>query len=233
MKDETLELSPFLTPGFGVELERQLRKTYPGQAHFAGTGPVGAHCEHCCHAGYWRQHRNAAGAIIHTQFVGGCARFYALTGKHGAVVPPSAEACRHFKARTDTGNGENMSAYSDKIAKQKQQGFFRVADVEAGEVTHTISYLLEDMTDFDEKKDVLVFADTGRQLPLNVTNAETLVSLFGDEPNSWAGKRVTMYLSQYGKDRKPCLRLKAAAGNGAAIPHQAGMASLSPDEIPF
>ena len=88
MKDETLDLSLFLTPGFGVELERQLRRTYPGQAHFAGTGPVGAHCEHCCHLGYWRQHRNAAGATICTQFVGGCARFYALTGNTALSFRP-------------------------------------------------------------------------------------------------------------------------------------------------
>ena len=54
-----------------------------------------------------------------------------------------------------------MSAYSDKIAKQKQQGFFRTADVENGEITHTIAYLLEDMVVFDDKKDVLVFTDTG------------------------------------------------------------------------
>jgi hypothetical protein len=231
MKNKTLDISLFLTPGFGVELERQLRRTYPGQAHFAGTGPVGARCEHCCHLGYWRQHRNAAGAITYVQRVGGCAKFYALTGNHGAVVPPSAEACRHFEARTYSGD-ENMSAYSDKIAKQKQQGFFRTADVENGEITHTIAYLLEDMVVFDDKKDVLVFTDTGRQLPLNVTNAEVLINSFGDEPHAWAGKRVTMYLGQYGKDRKPCLRLKAAAGNGAAT-HQAGTASLSSDEIPF
>ena len=77
MKNKTLDISLFLTPGFGVELERQLRRTYPGQAHFAGTGPVGAHCEHCCHLGYWRQHRNAAGAITYVQRVGGCAKFYA------------------------------------------------------------------------------------------------------------------------------------------------------------
>ena len=88
------------------------------------------------------------------------------------------------------------------------------------------------MVVFDDKKDVLVFTDTGRQLPLNVTNAEVLINSFGDEPHAWAGKRVTMYLGQYGKDRKPCLRLKAAAGNGAAT-HQAGTASLSSDEIPF
>ena len=54
------------------------------------------------------------------------------------------------------------------------------------------------MVVFDDKKDVLCFEDTGRQLVLNVSNAETLIALFGDEPNNWAGRRVTLYLGSYG-----------------------------------
>ena len=106
-----------------------------------------------------------------------------------------------------------MSAYSEKVAKAKH-GFYRVADFETvREVTHTIAYLLEDQVVFDgEKKDILCFEDTGRQLILNVTNAEMLIALFGDEPNGWAGRRVTLYRGSYGKDNKPCVRVKAANG---------------------
>jgi hypothetical protein len=106
-----------------------------------------------------------------------------------------------------------MSAYSEKVAKAKH-GFYRVADFETvREITHTIAYLLEDQVVFDgEKKDILCFEDTGRQLILNVTNAETLITLFGDEPNAWAGRRVTLFRGTYGKDNKPCVRVKAATG---------------------
>ena len=148
-----------------------------------------------------------------------------------------------------------MSAYSEKVAKAKH-GFYRVADFETvREVTHTIAYLLEDQVVFDgEKKDILCFEDTGRQLIVNVTNAEMLIALFGDEPNAWAGRRVTLYRDSYDRDNKPCVRIRAATGvsaqtmaptspiptgaNGAAreaqatVPQQPGRLDLS-DEIPF
>ena len=84
-----------------------------------------------------------------------------------------------------------MSAYSEKIAKQKETGFYRVADFETvREVTHTMTYLLEDVPLFDgAKKDVLCFEDTARQFVLNVTNAETLLTVLGDDPNKWAGRQ--------------------------------------------
>jgi hypothetical protein len=118
-----------------------------------------------------------------------------------------------------------MSAYSEKVAKAKH-GFYRVADFETvREVTHTIAYLLEDQVVFDgEKKDILCFEDTGRQLILNVTNAGMLITLFGDEPNGWAGRRVTLYRGSYGKDNKPCVRVKAASG----APAQAQMPFTDP-----
>src|SRR5262249_29420648 len=110
-----------------------------------------------------------------------------------------------------------MSAFSEKIAKAKAHGFYRISDFEtAREITHTVAYLLEDQVVFDgDRKDILCFEDTGRQLILNVTNAETLIALFGDEPNAWAGRRVTLFLGTYGKENKPCVRVKAATGLSA------------------
>jgi hypothetical protein len=120
-----------------------------------------------------------------------------------------------------------MSAYSEKIAKQKETGFYRVADFETvREVTHTIAYLLEDVPLFDgAKKDVLCFEDTARQFVLNVTNAETLLTVLGDDPNKWAGRRVTLYLGSYGRDNKPCVRVRAATGISAAAPKPAAGAN--------
>src|SRR5262245_35408881 len=103
-----------------------------------------------------------------------------------------------------------MSRYSEKIAK-KMHGLYRVADLQEmprHEITHTISYLMEDVVMWDEAKDILCFDDTGRQLDVNVTNANVLMQLFGDDPEKWAGQRVTLYLGTYGRDNKSCIRLR-------------------------
>jgi hypothetical protein len=89
--------TPFLTTGHSPELAKQIQRTREGQAHFAGSGPLGATCGECAHLGYWRQRPNANGEIAKTKRVGGCAQFHKLTGKHGAVVPPGTEACRYFE----------------------------------------------------------------------------------------------------------------------------------------
>jgi|SRR5262245_17457818 len=141
-------------------------------------------------------------------------------------------------------NGEViMSAYSEKIAKLKS-GYFRVRDledVEGKELTRTIAFLVEDQEVFDEVKDVLHFADDGRQLQMNITNSESLIALLGDEPAEWPGHKITLYIGAYGKENKPCIRLKlpgTANGNGS---HQkmetiARVAPSTPsfdDDIPF
>jgi hypothetical protein len=92
-------VTPHLTPGFTAQLAAQISATKPGQAHFAGTGPADETCGKCGHLGYWQQVRNAAGDNVDTRHRGGCAKFFALTGKHGPVVPASASACRHFERR--------------------------------------------------------------------------------------------------------------------------------------
>jgi len=70
-----LTLTPNLTSGHSDELAQQIRATYEGQAYFANTGPFGATCHECC------------------------AKYHALTGKHGAVVPATAPACRYFERK--------------------------------------------------------------------------------------------------------------------------------------
>jgi hypothetical protein len=138
-----------------------------------------------------------------------------------------------------------MSAYSEKIANQKR-GFYRAADFEGDvkEITHEIAYLLEDQVIFDESKDVLCFSDTGRQLQVNTTNAETLISLFGNEPDGWASQRVTLYLAPYGSQGKLGIRLKSptpskpVSGNGVAkeptqVTDTRSLASAIDNEIPF
>ena len=94
-----MKTNPFLTTGHSPELAAQIRQSRPGMAHFAATGPFGATCGECAYLGYWRQRRSGNGEIVNTERTGGCEKFHELTGKHGAVVPPGTEACRHFARR--------------------------------------------------------------------------------------------------------------------------------------
>jgi hypothetical protein len=60
--------------------------------------------------------------------------------------------------------------------------------------------------------------------------------MFGEEPLSWAGERVTLYLAPYGKEGKLGIRVKRP---GAPTPSNEAKAGPVPrtrqmdDEIPF
>ena len=89
-----------MTSGYDAILTHQIRTTRPGMAHWANSGPFGATCGQCAHFGYWKQVRNAAGNIAKTTRInGGCAKFLALTGKHGPAVPANAAACKYFQRK--------------------------------------------------------------------------------------------------------------------------------------
>jgi hypothetical protein len=120
---------------------------------------------------------------------------------------------------------------------------YKVADLEGGrEPTHIISHLLEAVEMFGKTVDILNFSDTARQLQLNQTNAEFLLNAFGDDPQTWGDKPVTLYLAEYdfkGK-KKLGMRLKrtdtAAAEAGATRARARltdGKTADMNDEIPF
>jgi hypothetical protein len=89
-----------LTTGYTPELAAMMRATVPGMAHWSGSGPAGKTCGQCAHLGYWEQVRNSAGSSVGSRHRdGGCGKFFALTSKRGAVVPPSTRACRHFEEK--------------------------------------------------------------------------------------------------------------------------------------
>jgi hypothetical protein len=120
-----------------------------------------------------------------------------------------------------------MSAYSEKIARAKQQGLYKLSDFANGEEkTHTISCLLEDVVKFEREMDVLCFTDTGKQLQLNITNGSWLIDNFGDDPNDWGGHRVTLYVGEYefkGREKQRGIKLKQPYGPANNID----------DEIPY
>jgi hypothetical protein len=124
-----------------------------------------------------------------------------------------------------------MSAYSEKIKREKEKGIFKVADFEGGEtLTLIIEALLEDVTMYDRKQDLLFFRDSPKQLSVNVTNGDTLIKLFGEDPEDWKGHAVTLFLAEY-MEGKFGIRVRAAdatAGNDAPP-----KATDFKDEIPF
>jgi hypothetical protein len=136
---------------------------------------------------------------------------------------------------------KTMSAFSERIRSGKK-GFFKVADLEGGEKTLTISRLDEEMEMFDKTVDILNFIETGQQLQLNQTTSEFLLDAFGDNPETYNGKRVTLHLAEYEfkGEKKHGIRLKLpdASGDGA-VPTRARSADHVDrktdldDEIPF
>jgi hypothetical protein len=82
-----------------AELDRQVARTQPGQAHFAETGPFAATCGDCVFWTYWKRIKNASGDLIKTSKSSGCKKFYELTGRHGPALAPGTDACRYFERR--------------------------------------------------------------------------------------------------------------------------------------
>jgi hypothetical protein len=146
---------------------------------------------------------------------------------------------RHFGLRATMAEEiqeAEMSRYSDKIAHEKEiardRGLYRVEDLKsAGELTHVIDGLQEDVRMFNRKMDILTFRGTQKQLQMNITNAETLMRLFGDDPANWVGQSITLFLEEYQLGQWG-IRIRAAeatAGNG---PVPARVTDFG-DEIPF
>jgi hypothetical protein len=134
------------------------------------------------------------------------------------------------RARALTGR-THMSAFSDRIRDQKT-GTFKVADFESGPQTFTIRELLESVKMFNKNVDLLCFNETERQFQLNLTNAEWLIKNLGDDPETWIGKRVTLYLAsfEFEGETKQGIRLKlpGAVSGEVLLPEQTRGRSSNP-----
>jgi hypothetical protein len=105
---------------------------------------------------------------------------------------------------------EHMSEFSERV-KKARKGFFKASELQEGEeITLTISHLLESVAMFNKEVDLLCFKETGRQLQLNQTTSEWLIEALGDDPETWGGKRVVLFLAefQYEGETKMGIRLK-------------------------
>lgn len=71
------------------ELEKKVRRTRPGMAHWAGSGPEGAVCGHCIFWGYIAHGRQRTGKS--------CEKYYRLTGLHGGGLDKRQDGCKYFQ----------------------------------------------------------------------------------------------------------------------------------------
>jgi hypothetical protein len=73
-----------LTNTYPAELEAQARQTFPGMAHFAGTGPFATACRDC---------------VFYNNKTRRCEKYFQLTRRKGASFPNSAPSCKYFDRR--------------------------------------------------------------------------------------------------------------------------------------
>jgi hypothetical protein len=74
------------------EFAQQLRRSTPGMAHFADTGPFGATCGGCSYL---------ARFVRRAKHLDRCAKFTELMqGQVGDSVPRNTPACRYFLPRS-------------------------------------------------------------------------------------------------------------------------------------
>jgi hypothetical protein len=171
----------------------------------------------------------------------------AVSVRECALTHVEDERARVFPSHPPRSTREiPMSAFSERIRSQTK-GFYKVADLEGGrEVTHTIKHLDEAMEMFGKTMDILNFSDTGRQLNVNQTNAEWLLNNLGNNPEQWAGQKVTLYLAEYeyGEKKGQTIRLKLPGTTSKPAAPQGDGASKTPtrsasrkddfdDSIPF
>ena len=74
------------------------RLTAPGMAFFADTGPTGRTCGECKFKGYRRRVVKKSGEFSKAVTSAGCAKFHALTGRHGPAISKYLRSCKYFEA---------------------------------------------------------------------------------------------------------------------------------------
>jgi hypothetical protein len=82
-----------------------------------------------------------------------------------------------------------------------------------------------DCKEFEENgtkktKFVVSFEEDEQQLVCNLTNAQAIAELYGDETDDWQGQKIVLFRdkTKYGTKTVPCIRVRAprpAANNGA------------------
>lgn len=94
-----MDQSKHLKPIHDDRMQDLIRKSHPGMAHWAGTGPEGKTCRQCRFF-YPEGHFSKSNKLYPGHLKpGACRRFQKMTGTKGEKVPHTAAACKFFSER--------------------------------------------------------------------------------------------------------------------------------------
>lgn len=96
----------------------------------------------------------------------------------------------------------------------------------------TMTIKTADVKRFDDgtSKIILTFNEWDKVLPLNVTNARSIASLYGHNSNSWIGKQIMLFTMMVDYAGKQTLGIRVRApmqSNGPGQPSQPGPVQTS------
>jgi hypothetical protein len=132
--------------------------------------------------------------------------------------------------------------------------WLKAPDLKGKAVTLTINTALYEVLKSPEGKEqgktVLTFRGTGKELPLNMVNWDTISEIAGDDTDKWPGTKITVFpttTTMKGKEVN-CIRIRAPQQPGLPLAQAAAKPAPTPepkmkpgpaladeldDEIPF
>ncbi len=90
--------------------------------------------------------------------------------------------------------------------------YFKVADLNGGDLEATISSVEWEQVGDDEKAVAYFKGNKAKPLPLNKTNFESIEAITGDdETDNWTGSKIVLYPTtiRFNGVLTPCVRIKA------------------------
>jgi hypothetical protein len=104
----------------------------------------------------------------------------------------------------------------------------------AGDTNLTITALLqEELGDERQEKPVLYFKEVEQGLVLNLTNFNTIADLYGDETDTWVGKKITLYPTEVTFSGKTSMGIRIRARVPGIRPVQKTAPIEAPPEPEF
>lgn len=80
-----------------------------------------------------------------------------------------------------------------KIMNAFPSKYLRAADLEDQDRLVTMKHVQIEEISGSEHKPVLYFAEEAKGMVLNKTNSKIIAQAYGDDTDSWAGKKIVMY----------------------------------------
>jgi hypothetical protein len=124
-----------------------------------------------------------------------------------------------------------------KISNAFPSKYIRAADLQDRQHELTMQHVEMENIGDDDKKPVLFFAGKQKGLVLNKTNSRAIASAYGDDTDTWEGKKVILFpaMVDFRGDSVEAIRVKVpkAAPAKTAPGDNENPAPEMSDEIPF